>query len=79
MRHLLAFKPIVVHISFDVAKLSAVVGETWEFVVILGRFALHPGPLGGSGWAAAVAAIQLAPHFLDVEVDANRAVAMRHG
>jgi hypothetical protein len=65
MRHLLAFKPIAVHISFDVANLLSFLASASL------RIVSHPGPLYGSGWATAVAALQLAARFLDVEVDAH--------
>jgi hypothetical protein len=79
MRHLLAFKPMAVHMSFDVAKLFAVrMSERrgnllsflarWSLTSL--RIASHPGPLRGSGWAIAVAALRPAARFLDVEVDA---------
>jgi hypothetical protein len=78
MRHLLAFKPIAVHISFDVAKLFAVrmSERRGNVLLFLARrsstslqIASHPGPLRGSGCAAAVAALQSAARFLDIEVD----------
>jgi hypothetical protein len=79
MRHLLVFKPITVHMSFDVAKLFAVrmSERRGNLLSLLARWpstslqiASHPGPLHGSGWAVAVAALRLEAHFLDVEVDA---------
>jgi hypothetical protein len=78
MRHSLAFYPIAVHMSFDVAKLFVVRmserrGNLVSFLAQWSstslRIALHPGPVRGSGWAVAVAALQSATHFLDVEVD----------
>jgi hypothetical protein len=77
MRHLLTFKPIAVHISFDVAKLFVVRmserrGNLLSFLARWSstswRIASHP--VRGSGWAATVAALRSAAHFLDVEVDA---------
>jgi hypothetical protein len=67
MRHLLEFKPIAVHISFDVAKLFAVrmserrgnllsLLARWSSTSL--RIASHPGPLRGSGWAASIAALR---------------------
>jgi hypothetical protein len=79
MRYLLAFNPIAVHMSFDVAKLFAVrMSERrgnllsflarWSSTIL--RIASHPGPVRVSGWVAAVVALQSAARFLDVEVDA---------
>jgi hypothetical protein len=79
MRHLLAFNPSAVHKFFDVAKLFAVrMSERRGYLLLfLARCSLtslkiasHPGPLRGSGWAAAVAALRSAARFLDAEVDA---------
>jgi hypothetical protein len=75
MRHLLAFNPITVHMSFDVAKLFAVrmLERRGNLLSFLARWsstslqiASHPGPLRGSSWAAAVAALRSAARFLDV-------------
>jgi hypothetical protein len=77
MRHLLAFNPIAVHMFYDVAKLFAVQmlerrGNLLSFLARRSSTSLqitsHPGPLCGSGWAAAVAALRSAARFLDVEV-----------
>lgn len=79
MRHLLAFKPMAVHMSFDVAKLFAVRmserrGNLLSFLARWSstsfRIASHPGPVRVSGWVAAVVALRSAARFLDVEVDA---------
>jgi hypothetical protein len=66
-------------LSVDVSKLFAVRmserhGNLLSFLARWSstslRIASHPGPLRGSGWAAAVAALRSAARFLDVEVDA---------
>jgi hypothetical protein len=78
MRHLLAFKPMAVHMSFDVAKFFAVMmserrGNLFSFLARWSstsfRIVSHPVQVRVSGWAAAVAALRSAACFLDVEVD----------